>query len=562
MNTVSDLGLDLEKLFQPAWAQGKAEANRFDKFTGNEGMKPERQFSGKPGERRAPRREGGGGGFGGGGERRGAGGPPRGGSKFGDRNGGFGRRDDRREPERRDAPAPLPEISVTFLPDENGVESLARQIKMTGRAYPLFDIARLILQKPERYTVKLAVQKKPDGAIAHALFVCALDETPWLSEDEAVAHVLKNHFATFYQAERTAIEPPKGRYTFVAQCGVSGVILGPPNHHDYQNQLRKLHTERFSRMPFDMFKSRVKIVKDGEVVKKWVEEQSFKTEYAVLNVPEPLKLPSIEEVEKHFRAVHKDTIIKSVESHTIAGVPSRSLRSRELQSLVRNDWERQGYFPLQLATKLSQMFTGHGLQFFKVNKTVTHVGVARPQFLDLETTPVSESIKSIIGFINRNPKCTRRKMIEALAPSPAVIEVKPEEQKSAEPTPEQNALIADLHWLIHQGHVLEFADGRLDTAKKPLPRPVKPEKKKAEAKPAAEGEAVVTTETAPPAEGALETAVEISAPAETVVEVPATAETTEPASEVPAASKTVSPAVEPVPIVSAAPVGETDKSAA
>jgi hypothetical protein len=549
MNTVSDLGLDLEKLFQPAWAQGKTEANRFDKFTGNEGAKPERQFSGKPGERRSPRREGGGGGFGGGGERRGAGGPPRGGSKFGDRKRGFGRRDDRREPERREQPAPLPEIGVTFLPDENGVESLARQIKMTGRAYPLFDIARLILQKPERYTVKLTVQKKPDGAVAQPLFVCALDETPWLSEDEAVSHVLKNHFATFYQAERTAVEPPKGRYTFVAQCGLSGVILGPPNHHDYQNQLRKLHTERFSRMPFDVFKSRVKIVKDEAVVKKWVEEQSFKTEYTVLNVPEPLKLPNIEEVEKHFRAVHKDTIIKSVESHTVAGVPSRSLRSRELQSLLRNDWERQGYFPLQLATKLSQMFASHGLQFFKVNKTVTHVGVARPQFLDLETTPVSESIKSIIGFINTNPKCTRRKMIEALAPSPAVIEVKPEEQKSAEPTPEQNALIADLHWLIHQGHVLEFADGRMDTAKKPLPRPVKPEKKKAEEKPTVEGEAAVATETAPQAEGAVESAPEISAPAETVAEpapeTPAPVEVAPPEPEIPASGEIISSAVEP-----------------
>ena len=560
MHTVSDLGLDLEKLFQPAWAQGKTEANRFDKFTGNEGMKPERSFSGKPGERRGPRREGGGGGFGGGGERRGAGGAPRGGSKFGDRKGGLGRRDDRREPERREAPAPLPEIGVTFLPDENGVESLARQIKMTGRAYPLFDIARLILQKPERYTVKLTVQKKPDGAVAQPLFVCALDETPWLSEDEAVAHVLKTHFATFYQAERTAIEPPKGRYTFVAQCGVSGVILGPPNHHDYQNQLRKLHTERFSRMPFDVFKSRVKIVKDEEVVKKWVEEQSFKTEYTVLNVPEPLKLPSLEEVEKHFRAVHKDTIIKSVESHTVSGVLSRSLRSRELQRLVRNDWERQCYFPLQLATKLSQMFAGLGLQFFKVNKTVTHVGVARPQFLDLETTPVSESIKSIIGFINTNPKCTRRKMIEALAPSPAVIEVKPEEQKSAEPTPEQNALIADLHWLIHQGHVLEFADARMDTAKKPLPRPVKQEKKKAEGKPAAEGEAAAATETVPQVEGDVESAAEISAPTETVaepaVEAPAPTEAAVPASEVPASGESTSSVVEPAPVPETTPPPE------
>ncbi|MGH7976422.1 MAG: hypothetical protein ACREDS_00025 [Limisphaerales bacterium] len=511
MSNISELDLDLEKLFQPAWAQKEPAGNRFEKFTGNEGAKPERRFDDKPrGRSSGPRREGGGG-FGGG-ERRG--GPPRSGSKFG------GKKDFRRGDRFNDStiqrfnaenPAPLPEIFVTFVPGENGVESLARQIKMTGRAYPLFQIAQLVLDKPERYSVQLAVKKKVDGAIAQQLFVCALDDSPWLSEDEAVAHILKNHFATFYQAERTATEPPKGVYTFVAQCGMSGAILGPPNYHDYQNQLRKLHAERFSRMPFDAFKARVKIVKDEAVVKKWVEDQSFKTEFVCLNVPEPLKLPTMEEVEKHFRATHKDTIIKSVEMHTVAGVPSRSLRNRELQQLVRAEWEQQKYFPLQIATKLSQQFASHGLQFFKVNKTIVHVSVARPQFLDLETTPVSENIKRIVEFINANPKCSRRKLIESLAPSPTTIEIKPEEQKSAEPTPEQTAIIADLHWLIHQGHVLEFADGRLETAKRPLPKPPKPEKKIAEAKPAAEVAAIETvTETAPEISASVEA--EIPAP--------------------------------------------------
>ncbi|MGO8681229.1 MAG: hypothetical protein ACLQUR_08875 [Limisphaerales bacterium] len=501
MSSISDVEIDLEKLFLPAWAQEAPSANRYAKFAGEPAERDDRKREGRRGgprpepfgERRGPR-------------------PPRSGGKFGDRKKGFSQRDDRgeRRPAKRDfePPAPLPEIAVTFLPDENGVESLARQIKVTGRAYPLFQIAQIVLVKPERYAVQLGVKKNADGTVKQPLFVCALDDTPWLSEDEAVAHVLKNHFGTFYQAERTATEPPKGKYTFVAQCGLSGKILGPPNYHDYQNQLRKLHAERFSRMPFEVFKSRVKIVRDEEVVKKWVEEQSFTTEYTCLNVPEPLKLPNLEEVEKHFRAVHKDTIIKPVESHTVGGVLSRNLRCRELQRLVRNDWERQKYFPLQLATGLSRQFATHGLHFFKVNRTFTHVSVARPQFLDLEITPVSENIKRIVGHINAHPKCTRRQLIETLAPTPqpAVIEIKPEVQPAAsgaeppkggtinaEPTPEQTAVIGDLHWLVHQGHVLEFADGRMDTAKKPAPRPPKPEAKPAEAKPATEGEAAPTT---------------------------------------------------------------------
>jgi hypothetical protein len=570
MSNVSDLDLNLENLFQPAWAQGKTESNKFAKFTGNEGVKPERTFSGKPGERRAPRRDG----PGGGGERRGGfGGPPRGGgAKFGggDRKGGFrggDRRDDRRE-ERPAPPAPLPELNVAFIPEERGVEQLSKQIKMTGRAYPLFQIALLILQKAERYSV-LLTKKKSDGA-AQSLFVCALDDSPWTSEDEAVAHVLKNHFATFYQAERTATEPPKGVYTFVAQCGLSGVILGPPNHHDYQNQLRKLHTEKFARMPFDMFKSRVKIVKDEAVVKKWIEEQSFKTEYVCLNVPEPLKLATLEEVEKHFRVTHKDSIIKPVETLTVAGLPSRSLRSSGLQRLIRQEWEHQKFFPLPIATKLSQQFAQYGLQFFKVNKTVTHVSVARPTFLDIESTPVSENIKRIIDFINGNAKCTRKKLIEALAPTPKVAKVpvteipvtpaapvaegesapvatqpaKPAEPAAPEATPEQTAVIVDLHWLIHQGAVLEFADGRMETAKKPAPKPVKQEKKPA--KPA-EVEATTATETIAPAEVAAELATEVSAPATPVTE--AVAETSAPAEVVAA------PVVEavPAPVVEANP---------
>ena len=147
-----------------------------------------------------------------------------------------------------------------------------------------------------------------------------------------------------------------------------------------------------------------------------------------------------------------------------------------------------------------------------------------------------------------------------LAPSPAVIEVKPEEQKSAEPTPEQNALIADLHWLIHQGHVLEFADGRMDTAKKPLPRPAKQEKKKVEEKPGVEGEAAVVTETVPPAEGAIKSAAEISAPVETVAEpareTPAPTEPAAPETGASVSSETISSTVEPTAVPKTIPPTE------
>ncbi len=351
---------------------------------------------------------------------------------------------------------------------------------MTGRAYPLFDIAQMILAKPERHTVTISVCKKADGTIIQPLFVCALDDSLWLSEDETVRYVLDKHFTTFYQPERTQIDGPKGTYTFVAQCGMSGIIFGPPNHHDYQNQLRKLHTERFARMPFDAFKARVKIVRDEEVVKKWVEDQSWRTEYVCLNLPEPLRLASREEVEKHFRQAHLANIIKPVETFRLGGAASRTLRSPALMRLIRSAWEDQKRFPLQIATVLSQQFAGHGLQFFKVNRTVTHVAVARPHHLDVDASPVSEGIRRIVNYINTNAKCTHRQMLDALAPLAAPSAPASGEGEAvaapAEPadSPERTAVRSDLHWLVHQGHVIEFANGLLETAKKPVLKPEKP----------------------------------------------------------------------------------------
>jgi len=576
MNSTLETDLDLEKLFLPSWAQEQPPTNRFEKYTGTEGDQPERRRGGSRGDSFG----GGGGGRprSGSGPRPGGPGGGGGGARFGggggDRRKDGPRRDDRggdrfSRPERPAPPAPLPELAVTIVPVEHGVESLARQIRVTGRAYPLFQIAQLVLDKPERYSVILATRKNADGTPKQPLFSCALDDTPWLSEEEAVAHILKNHFATFYTAERTPTEPPKGVYTFVAQCGVSGVILGPPNHHDYQNQLHKLHNERFSRMPFEAFKARVKIVREEAVVKKWVEDQSFKTEYVCLNVPEPLRLGSLDDVEKHFRAVHKDAIVKSVDSYTIAGVPSRTLKSHELQRLIRAEWEQQKHFPLPLATSLSKSFASHGLHFFKVNKTVTHVAVARPQYLDLDASPVSENIKRIVTYINEHPKCSRRKMVEALAPAPKVtiIEVTPDAPKAptpdqAEPTPEQTALIADLHWLVHQGHVLEFADGKLETAKKPAPKPVKEPKSqpKVAAAPSPETAAVPAPVTESIADIIAEATTDAKA-SETAVPVADVVVAPDLADAIPA---TVPEVVAPVeaPVVAVAPVVETAPVAA
>ena len=71
--------------------------------------------------------------------------------------------DDRRPP-RKPAPrpeepaAPMPAVDVRFVPDARVLESVLAQIKGGHLAYSVFSLARMFLEKPERYDVRLKAE--------------------------------------------------------------------------------------------------------------------------------------------------------------------------------------------------------------------------------------------------------------------------------------------------------------------------------------------------------------------------------------------------------------------
>ncbi|MDB4459182.1 hypothetical protein N9059_01270 [bacterium] len=500
--------IDLSQVFLPDWAKESPGKRRYLSTEGD----PDSTHSKKRGPNTGPRRPQGdrrsgppsrdnrGRQDGGGGGNRGPRNDHRG--DRGDRRGGD-RRDNRRGGDRREAPPeiPSPDVDVSLVAETAGVQSIAKQIRLTGRAYPLFDIAHLIVKSSTRFHFRYNVQKK-DGKVIQPLYTCTLDDTLHTNKEEAFGYLLDQHRDTFYKAEKIPTDPPKGTYTLVAQCGMSDEILGPPNYHDYQTKLAKLHQRSFAKMNFEQFKSRVKMVRDEEVIAKWVESQSFKTEYVCLNVPEEIRLSTMEEVEKHFRETHFAQLVKEVSSHTLSGKEGLNQPHRGLRSISHRFLNDQRRFPIKVVHGLSQQFAGIGLQFFKIKKTVTFVAVARPRYLNLDATPVSDGVRMIIEFVRANKKCARPQLMEELAPqdksdteiikaptSPTAEDSKTEatstEETAPAPTPvpveikltkEELEVRNNLHWLIHEGHIVEFANGELFSPDKPGPRP-EPRKK-------------------------------------------------------------------------------------
>ncbi len=638
---LSNLGIDLSQMFRPSWtteSAGTSDATARLAAKFDEGDRPARgdrhDRQGRPGGRgprrdgeRGPRRQGprnagprgnggqgGNGGNGGNGGQGGQGGEGRDrgprpeGRRDGQAGGGRGRDDRRgaRDPrERRPEPPQQPVLEgwkLDLVSEEPAIEGIAKQVRSRAKAYPLFELARLILQLSDRYSVKLT----PESDQTAGLFRVKRDGSLWTSRKEAVNHLLAKHLGQFYRKSSVATEPPKGAFTVVAQCGMSGVLLGPPNHHEYTSRVISLHASRFKNMPFEVYKSRIRMVRDEALIEQWKSEQSTKTIYipmtpgseneapaaeepavapvddsgitteavAATEVAEGAELPasgeitpaaaseesatveapagepapesaesdatepeavaeqevaeeavaeegtapaaseegglSLEQATAHFQEHHAENEVEAAEGEiTLSGRAALHDSTQLLRELLLKNLREMDRFPLPLAQAVGKELTGRGLQLFKSHKKIIHVSMARPRYLDRETTPIGENFRAILEYLEAHPNQRRDKQWTALlalrtetaetatptapegsAESEAAAAVTAETAPEATPdaiqapdtpaasaTPDaetmkkrEQALGADLLWLLHQGHVIDFAMGNLQAATRPAPK--------------------------------------------------------------------------------------------
>ena len=95
-------------------------------------------------------------------------------------------------------------------------------------------------------------------------------------------------------------------------------------------------------------------------------------------VPDPLVLQDMPSVREHFRQTHLASVIQKVDTISLTNADIKKQPNHLVSVLYRRLLEEQKRFPLKLVTTLSQKFAAHALQFFKINKTVTHVCISRP----------------------------------------------------------------------------------------------------------------------------------------------------------------------------------------
>jgi hypothetical protein len=453
--------LDLK--FLPAWVKEPSATNHYDQHTAEEaptelrsrdrgGRHKDRAF--RSGERRGQTRH-----AGSKPERRHRGRTPKAeGPKRRDSD-----RAKNRRPSDRVAPAASKafEGTVHFLPRQNVFENVVAQIKSGSVAYSLFVLARLFLEKPGRYEVRLTAKAEAP------LF--QLGEDGGVSVDREFLERNAFRFAQrdFYHVNVVESDPIKGSFSNVARCRLSGTLLGPTNHHAYQPQLRSLYEQRFSRrLSFADYQRQIEIVSDPAVVERWKEEARKVTTYTTLLEQTTLTFSSAAEAERHFRSQYLPALVRSVQDVTVGGTSSRSLPDRILNRAIEEAWGRESRSPSNVMQELASRLRQNGLHIFRHRRGMLFVSPIRVRAFVHEQAGVSPLVNALLEAVSATAGINRKQLFETLTGNGA----------SEDAEPRRLALASDLRWLINEGYVIEFNDGSLD-----LPRTKSKQPRSAEA---------------------------------------------------------------------------------
>src|SRR5438445_2127192 len=339
------------------------------------------------------------------------------------------------------------DITIHFLPYSPAFESVVAQIKSGLVAYSLFALARLFLEKPLRYEVRLTAKAESP------LYQIGEHGAVSLDQEFLERNAFRFAHEDFYKIDITQSDPIKGNFSNVARCRLSGTLLGPTNHHNYQPQLRSLYEQRFSRrMSFADYQRQIEIVSDAALIERWKEEARKVTTYKTLHEENPLTFSSPAEAERHFRSHYLPELIRSMEEVTIGGALSRRLPHQILNRAIEEAWTREARSPSNMMQELANRFRQNGLHVFRHRRGMLFVSSIRVRPFVHEQAGVSMSVNAILEAVSASAAINRKQLFEKFRGEGA----------SEDAEPRRLALASDLRWLINEGYMIEFNDGSLD----------------------------------------------------------------------------------------------------
>ncbi len=406
---------------------------------------------------------------------------------------------DRGKPRFAERPKPL-DAEVKVLPETKALGTIIRKLQGDCHAYKLKDLAYFFLDNPESVLLKItprANASQPSRSSQPRFCQCKACGFASTNEDDVIEHAITAHLSDYYDAKEIEVEPPKGNFNCVAKCGLSGVLLGPPNIHEFNDSVREMIRTKYPDMSEEQYRSHIEMVRDADAIEEWRKGATKKTVFLPKGQAEAEGVATMtrDQAEIEFRRNVLPSLLESPKNLMITADVALKSPVKPLVWAVRDALEAERRAPYGMCFALRGAFHHRKLHFFRANDARGPEFVTSAELKEFDGAHAIPELAAVAKFIAEHPCCDRTEL------------------------PAEEGTLQHLQWLVSTGHVVAFAKMGVYSAVEKFPKygpQWKKRAKKEEPAPAAEPapEPVPAPTTSPVAEAEASAPVPEAAPAE------------------------------------------------
>ncbi len=321
-------------------------------------------------------------------------------------------------------PKPL-DAEVKVLPETKALGTIIRKLQSDFHAYRLKELAYFFLNNPATILLKISPKSAESATKFFQCKVCGFAST---DRNELIEHIVAAHLTDYYAAKEIEVEPPKGNFNCVAKCGLSGVLLGPPNIHEFNDTVKEMIRTRYPEMSEDNYRSHIEMVRDAEAIEEWRKNATKRTVFGEQGLARF-------EAEGEFKRTILPSLIDEPKNLMITAEAAQKSNFRPLQWLVNDAIEAEKRAPYGMIFALRGAFHHRKLKFFRVNDAKGPEFVINMELKEFDAEHAIEELRVAAKFVEEHPCCDKSE-----------FPTTPDFEKH-------------LNWLVSTGHVIAFTNG-------------------------------------------------------------------------------------------------------
>ena len=366
---------------------------------------------------------------------------------FGDKKPSGGKPFDRR-PRFEDRPKPL-NVEVKVLPETKALGTIIRKLQSDAHAYKLKDLAYFFLDNPSSVLLKITPKKDTPvhstPSTSTAFFQCKACGFASTKEEDVIEHVVSAHLADYYDSKEIEVEPPKGNFNCVAKCGLSGVLLGPPNIHEFNAVVKEMIRTKYPDMSEVQYRAHIEMVRDADTIEEWRKSATKKTMFFAKGTADQEGAQALtrEQAEGEFKRNVLPSMLGTPKNLMITAEVAMKSPVKPLQWAANDALQAERRAPYNMCFALRGAFHHRKLKFFRANDAHGQEFVTNVEYKEFDAEHAIPELAQAAKFVAEHPCCDKSEFPQDV----------PDFEKHIE-------------WLVTTGHVVAFTNGVFSAVEK------------------------------------------------------------------------------------------------